>query len=145
MAPGVLLERHHAERGDRLVKQLGGFVASTEQRRASKVALGLPDRVVWVLGWQLWWECKRTIDPAPTTPHQRAWFLRSWEHRAPAVVGDEVALQAVLESCLPLCSQGRWREAQQLAEGLCSAWLVVPRPKPRTSRSKRFSPARPLG
>lgn len=122
---------------DAMVRRRLGTVAVTEQRRPSNVALGLPDRVYWVDGVVLFWEGKRTENPAPTTGEQRAWFHRTWEHRGVAGIGDDLAFADYLERILPLVRAGKNVQAYALAQETSRWWLDVKPRKPKPAKAPR--------
>jgi len=89
--PVGLTEKAVAGLCDDFARQAGWTVDRFEQRRASRICLGLPDRrYSGPRGWRVWVELKKP--GGKLTPEQYAWMVAEIEAGALALPVDDVAV-----------------------------------------------------
>ncbi len=112
-------EAEETRRCDDLASALGYEVARLEQRRASRLKLGLPDRYYRhrARGVTIWWESKRAS--GKLTREQHEFLVGELEAgRNLAACGTATEFRAVLELVARGATQGMARERCQTIVGL---------------------------
>jgi hypothetical protein len=111
---------------DRLAGQLGWIVEKLEQRRASKIVRGIPDRRYHRRGQRIWVELKKP--GGKLTADQHAWLLSELDAGAMATVIDDEAQLRHLFTLLSRRSSSLESAARDYCRELVRiCWLRGPR------------------
>ena len=128
-------ERAVAAKCDAFASALGWRIERYEQTRATKIALGIPDRrYVGHSGWRVWVELKKP--GGKLTIEQHAWLMAELDAGGLAIVVDDVAvLQEAFE---------KWRRLYGAADAIAYCRQVVTLTSARGFRrpSSGITPAR---